>query len=210
MWFSYCLCYWWSLKIHPNSQQQSQQQSPHSPILQHVLQRFQLFGLFGTLRHRTLEPFDAATLVLQLMVHLTIFWMEVRMVTPSLRKAGAHGNTQDLESSLKIGSSKAYWMTLRILFFFHLFSVFFSNGTLKSPPRQTGPANLSAVHSHQPVPGCVAEPLYLAVAAHRSASSAHPGPNSSHEMYGTHYLIITFMISTITFRFMCIYIYTDM
>ena len=101
-------------------------------------------------------------------------------------------------------------MTLRILFFFHLFSVFFSNGTLKSPPRQTGPANLSAVHSHQPVPGCVAEPLYLAVAAHRSASSAHPGPNSSHEMYGTHYLIITFMISTITFRFMCIYIYTDM
>jgi hypothetical protein len=29
-------------------------------------------------------------------------------------------------------------------------------------------------------------------------------------MYGTHYLIITFMISTITFRFMCIYIYTDM
>jgi hypothetical protein len=26
-------------------------------------------------------------------------------------------------------------------------------------------------------------------------------------MYGTHYLIITFMISTITFRFMCIYIY---
>ena len=101
--------------------------------------------------------------------------------------------------------------------FFHIFSVVFvqqnldsQNLSIKSPPRQTGPANLSAVHSHQPVPGCVAEPLYLALAAHRSASSAHPGPSPSHEMYGTHYLIITCMISTITFIFMYIYIYTDM